>query len=133
MSQLKSLRIPDPVYQAIEDLAYAQRISLTDCILRLIRTGLDVGKSAMNNIATDEEMVDHCRGNGNMIAKMIYATFPNDAELLQDIADLEKLNFSLDQLNEGLNTSPIDNYDDWLRSEVLRLGIARWPVGNSPS
>lgn len=128
MSQLTSLRIPNPIFLSIERIAERKRISMTDCILRLIREGLDNEQKAMSNTATDEELIESCKGNGKMIARMIHSSFPNNTELLQDIAELEQLNFSLDQLNEGLNKSPTETYSDWLRSEVLRLEIARYPI-----
>lgn len=132
MSILKSIRIPNDIYRKLQTLAEQKNIDMTDCILRLIRHGLKDEVNAIGNGMTNEELIDKCRGNGEMIAKMIYASFPDNVELLQSVAELEQLNFSLDSLNEGLQKSPHEDYCDWLRCEVLRLELARWPAGYVP-
>lgn len=127
MSQLKSLRFPDDLYRTVESIANSTDLSVTESILMLVRHGL---KHLKEN-PPDAELIESGSINGKMIAKILHSTFDDDDDLLP-IEELEQFDFCLNALSEGLVKSPADYYYDFLRSEVLRLNIARWPVGYRP-
>lgn len=112
MSKLKSLRIPDSIFRDVKALADSKRITVTDCILRLIRAGLkDEEKSMQQKTTLAEIQEQQAFWDSKLLG--IANDLGVDISDISDDDDLEELASSLpsweDQLKELDDMLPDDD------------------------